>query len=67
MKKCEFEITPTSRIECKVHKQTLMYMYANGLILCQVGEDELITELGGIDKFHALLLKGFEEPSGRCR
>ena len=56
MTRCEFESTPVGRIKCKVHNQCLIYVYANGKMLCQVGEDELVTEMGGIDKFHATLI-----------
>lgn len=55
LKRCEFEIMDNGKLNCWVHNQCLLYFYAQGLIICQVGEDEIIEELGGIDKFHAWL------------
>lgn len=45
---CIFEILNNGRIICKTHNQTLCYLFGNGKIICQVGEDERINEMGWI-------------------
>ena len=39
MRYCKFRIMSNGRITCVAHHQTLMYIFENGNILCQVGED----------------------------
>ena len=46
MRYCKFRIMSNGRITCVAHHQTLMYIFENGNILCQVREDELITKMG---------------------
>ena len=43
---CDFKALSNNRIQCVKHKQCLLYGYDNGVFLCQLGEDNKITELG---------------------
>ncbi len=42
---CDFKVLPNGRLKCKKHNQTLLYITHNSII-CQVGEDELISQYG---------------------
>ena len=48
---CEFDYLNNGRLHCKTHNQTLIYLYKNGEKICQVGEDLMITELGGLGEY----------------
>jgi hypothetical protein len=43
---CKFIKLKNGLIRCKTHNQSLMYVYANGQIICSSGEDILIGKLG---------------------
>jgi len=43
---CQFAVNRRGLVFCKVHKESLMYRYKNGVILCIVEEDRLISEEG---------------------
>jgi len=49
MKECVFETLRNGRIRCKTHRQDLIYLFWNGKKMCQVGEDESITEMGFVN------------------
>ena len=45
---CEFKVLKNKKLYCKTHEQALMYVYVvNGehRYVCQVGEDELCTQI----------------------
>ncbi len=48
---CEFIVMKNGRIHCKTHHQSLIYLYQNGRRFCQVGEDLMITKLGGLGEY----------------
>jgi hypothetical protein len=46
---CEIAIAPNGRVFCKKHKDFMLYTYSNGNMLCQIGEDKLVSkyDMGG--------------------
>ena len=48
---CEFETLKNGRVQCKTHEQDLFYLFSNGIKICQVGEDELVSKIGHLGKY----------------
>ncbi len=48
---CRFNYLRNGRMICKVHNQTLIYLYKNGVRVCSDGEDIMVSKLGGLHKY----------------
>lgn len=54
---CKFSIRKNGRVYCKTHNQAMLYEYDNGFKICQVGEDLLTSELGGLGNYISFVNK----------
>ena len=48
---CKFTTLKSGRIYCKAHNQSLIFLFSNGIKICQVGEEKEVKKLNGLNNY----------------